>query len=392
MSLRKLSVMTSFFMSGVDTEDLKDRLRICIFPLDNWYFDDSLCQRTLKEHFHVNTLEGLGLQDYDSGVIAAGALFQYLNETQKTALSHMATIHPYTADKFMLIDSSSRRNLELVETLREKQKRGSLLWVLDKTKTAMGARTLRGYVEQPLIDAEEINLRLGAVEELTQKPMLRDEIREYLNPIYDLERLMTRVIYQKATPRDLKSLSMTAQQLPELKAQLRQLAGDSRLLATLEQQISPLERVCTLVENAIVDDPPITLKDGGVIRDGFHEELDRQRHIMNGGTQIIDEILQREKERTGIKGLKIGYNRVFGYYLEVTRSYYDLIPSDYIRKQTLANSERFITEELKNVENEILGAKDRVLRLEEGIFSEVRDCLAAMLKKSSGNSSGSCTS
>ena len=197
----------AFFMSGVDTEDLKERLRICIFPLDNWYFDDSLCQRTLKEHFHVNTLEGLGVQDYDSGVIAAGALFQYLNETQKTALSHMATIHPYTADKFMLIDSSTRRNLELVETLREKQKRGSLLWVLDKTKTAMGARTLRGYVEQPLIDAQEINRRLAAVEELTQKPMLREEIREYLNPIYDLERLVSRISYQSANPRDMVSFA-----------------------------------------------------------------------------------------------------------------------------------------------------------------------------------------
>ena len=185
----------AFFMSGIDIDDLKERLRICIFPLDNWYFDDTLCKRTLKEHFHVNTLEGLGIQDYDSGVIAAGALFQYLTETQKTALSHMATIRPYTAEKFMLIDSSSRRNLELVETLREKQKRGSLLWVLDKTRTAMGARTLRSYVEQPLIDAEEINGRLGAVEELTQKPMLRDEIREYLNPVYDLERLISRISY-----------------------------------------------------------------------------------------------------------------------------------------------------------------------------------------------------
>ena len=190
---------------------------------------------------------------------------------------------------------------------------------------------------------------------------------------------MTRVMYQKATPRDLKALSMTAQQLPALKQELQKLA-DSRLLRSLEQQISPLERVSTLVENAIVDEPPLTLKDGGVIKDGFQEELDRQRRIMNGGAQIIEEIVQRERDRTGIKGLKIGYNRVFGYYIEVTRSYFDLVPADYIRKQTLANSERYITEELKKVENEILGAKDRVLRLEEGIFNEVRDCIGAMLK------------
>ena len=281
----------------------------------------------------------------------------------------------------MGLDLNARRNLELTETIRNKERKGSLLWLLDDARTAMGKRLLKTWLEQPLVQPVKIMARLDAVDAFVKKSLVLMEVRDLLNNVYDLERLMTRVIYQKATPRDLKSLSMTAQQLPELKAQLRQLAGDSRLLATLEQQISPLERVCTLVENAIVDDPPITLKDGGVIRDGFHEELDRQRHIMNGGTQIIDEILQREKERTGIKGLKIGYNRVFGYYLEVTRSYYDLIPSDYIRKQTLANSERFITEELKNVENEILGAKDRVLRLEEGIFSEVRDCLAAMLKK-----------
>lgn len=250
----------AFFMSGVDTEDLKDRLRICIFPLDNWYFDDSLCQRTLKEHFHVNTLEGLGLQDYDSGVIAAGALFQYLNETQKTALSHMATIHPYTADKFMLIDSSSRRNLELVETLREKQKRGSLLWVLDKTKTAMGARTLRGYVEQPLIDAEEINLRLGAVEELTQKPMLRDEIREYLNPIYDLERLISRISYQSANPRDMVAFASSLEMIPYIRQILQEF--EAPILKQIFEDMDPLEDVTDLIKRAITDEPPLAQKDG----------------------------------------------------------------------------------------------------------------------------------
>ena len=365
----------AFLMSGVDIEDLRNRLHITVYSLDPHYFDEDLCRKCLQKHFHVSSLIGLGLEEFANGLIAAGGLMQYLYDTQKTSLAHFTHIDPYLTNKYMLLDSSTRRNLELTETLREKQKKGSLLWVLDKTKTAMGARTLRSYVEQPLIDAEEIEKRLGALEELNEKPMERDEIREYLNPIYDLERLMTRVIYQKATPRDLKSLSMTAQQLPELKAQLRQLAGDSRLLATLEQQISPLERVCTLVENAIVDDPPITLKDGGVIRDGFHEELDRQRHIMNGGTQIIDEILQREKERTGIKGLKIGYNRVFGYYLEVTNSFKDLVPDYYTRKQTLANAERYIIPELKELEDTILGAEDKLYALEYQLYSEVRDTI-----------------
>ena len=235
----------AFFMSGIDTEDLKDRLHICIFPLDNWYFDDSLCKRTLREHFHVNTMEGLGIQDYDSGVIAAGALFQYLNETQKTALSHMASIRPYSADKFMLIDSSSRRNLELVETLREKQKRGSLLWVLDKTKTAMGARTLRVYVEQNLIDASEIRARLEAVEELTQRPMLRDEIREYLNPIYDLERLISRISYQSANPRDMVAFASSLAMIPYIRQVLQEF--EAPVLKKIYDDLYSLEYVSYVI-------------------------------------------------------------------------------------------------------------------------------------------------
>ena len=295
----------SFFMSGVDTDDLKERLGICIFSLDAWYFDDDTCRKELREHFHVTNLEGLGISDYDSGIIAAGALFLYLKETQKTALSQMTTIRPYTAERYMLIDSSSRRNLELVETLREKQKRGSLLWVLDKTKTAMGARTLRSFVEQPLIDAEEINRRLEALEELNEKPMLRDEIREYLNPVYDLERLAQ--------------------------------------------------------------------KDGGIIREGFNEDVDKFRSARTDGKKWLTELETKERERTGIKSLKIKYNRVFGYALEVTNTFKELVPENYIRKQTLANAERYITEELKNLENMILGAEDKLYALEYELFSNVRD-------------------
>ena len=343
----------AFFMSGVDTEDLKERLRICIFPLDNWYFDDSLCQRTLKEHFHVNTLEGLGVQDYDSGVIAAGALFQYLNETQKTALSHMATIHPYTADKFMLIDSSTRRNLELVETLREKQKRGSLLWVLDKTKTAMGARTLRGYVEQPLIDAQEINRRLAAVEELTQKPMLREEIREYLNPIYDLERLVSRISYQSANPRDMVSFASSLEMLPFIRQILKDF--EAPVLKQIYEDMDPLEDVTDLIKRAIVEDPPLAQKDGGIIREGFNADVDKYRRSRTDGKKWLAELEAREKERTGIKNLKIKYNRVFGYSLEVTNSFKDQVPDNYVRTQTLANAARYIKQELKDLEDLILG-------------------------------------
>ena len=361
----------AFFMSGIDTEDLKDRLHICIFPLDNWYFDDSLCKRTLREHFHVNTMEGLGIQDYDSGVIAAGALFQYLNETQKTALSHMASIRPYSADKFMLIDSSSRRNLELVETLREKQKRGSLLWVLDKTKTAMGARTLRGYVEQPLIDASEIRARLEAVEELTQRPMLRDEIREYLNPIYDLERLISRISYQSANPRDMVAFASSLAMIPYIRQVLQEF--EAPVLKKIYEDMDSLEDVTDLIKRAIVDEPPLAQKDGGIIREGYHADVDKYRRSRTDGKKWLAELEAREKERTGIKTLKIKYSRVFGYALEVTNSFKDQVPDNYVRKQTLTNAERYITQELKELEDLILGAEDRLYALEYELFADVRD-------------------
>ena len=365
----------AFFMSGVDTDDLKNRLGICVFPLDAWYFDDGLCKRTLMEHFHVNALEGLGIQDYDSGVIASGALFLYLQETQKSALSHMAGIRPYAAEKYMLIDSSSRRNLELVETLREKNKRGSLLWVLDKTKTAMGARTLRSYVEQPLIDAEEINERLEALEELNQSPMLRDEIREYLNPIYDLERLISRISYQSANPRDLIAFSSSLEMLPYI----RQIIKDfkSPLLTKICEDMDPLEDIAELIRSAIVEEPPLAQKDGGIIREGYNSDVDKFRRSRTGGKKWLTELEAREKERTGIKNLKIKYNRVFGYSLEVTNSFKNLVPENYIRKQTLTNAERYITQELKDLEDLILGAEDKLYALEYELFCEVRDKVGA---------------
>ena len=362
-------------MSGIDLEELRHRLNLTLSPLDAWYFDDSLCKRTLKEHFHVNTLEGLGIQDYDIGVIASGALFLYLQETQKSALSHMAGIRPYAAEKYMLIDSSSRRNLELVETLREKNKRGSLLWVLDKTKTAMGARTLRSYVEQPLIDAQKINRRLEALEELNKSPMLRDEIREYLNPIYDLERLISRISYQSANPRDLIAFASSLEMLPHI----RQILKDFKtpLLTELYEDMDPLEDIASLIKSAIVDEPPLAQKDGGIIREGYHEDVDKFRRSRTDGKKWLTELEVREKERTGIKSLKIKYNRVFGYSLEVTNSFKELVPENYIRKQTLTNAERYITQELKDLEDLILGAEDKLYALEYELFCEVRDKVGA---------------
>ena len=369
----------AFFMSGVDADDLKERLGICIFPLDAWYFDDSFCQRTLKEHFHVNSLEGLGLQDYDSGVIAAGALFAYLQETQKTALSHMATIRPYAAEKYMLIDSSSRRNLELVETLREKNKRGSLLWVLDKAKAAMGARTLRAYVEQPLIDAEEISRRLEALEELNKSPMLRDEIREYLNPIYDLERLISRISYQSANPRDMVAFASSLEMLPHI----RQILKDFHcpILCQIFEDMDPLTDIADLIQRSIAEEPPMSLRDGGIIREGYNEEVDKYRRSRTDGKKWLSELEMKEKERTGIKNLKIKYNRVFGYSLEVTNSFKNLVPDNYVRKQTLANAERYITQELKDLEDLILGAEDRLYTLEYELFCDIRDQVGAQVTR-----------
>lgn len=365
----------SFLMSGVDTEDLKNRLGICVFSQEPWYFDDELCRKTLKEHFQVNSLEGLGIGEFESGVLAAGALFLYLQETQKTALSHMATIRPYSAEKYMLIDSSSRRNLELVETLREKQKRGSLLWVLDKTKTAMGARTLRSYVEQPLIDQEEIENRLSAIEELNEHPMLRDEIREYLQPIYDLERLISRISYKSANPRDMIAFASSLEMLPHIKQVLKEFS--SPVLRQLEEEMDSLLDISGLIKQAIVDDPPLAQKDGGIIREGYHEDVDKFRRSRTDGKKWLSELEARERERTGIRTIKIKYNRVFGYSLEITNAFKDQVPDNYIRKQTLTNAERYITQELKELEDLILGAEDKLYALEYELFCDVRDKVGA---------------
>lgn len=363
----------SFFVSGADIDDMRNRLGICVNSLDTWYFDDEKCRITLQEHFRVGTLEGLGLKDYDSGTIAAGALFQYLRETQKNDLSHMATIHPYSAERYMLIDSSSRRNLELVETLREKQKRGSLLWVLDKTKTAMGARTLRKFVEQPLIDPTLIEQRLEAIEELNEKAMFRDEIREYLAPVYDLERIIGKISYKSANPRDLISFSSSLAMLPHIRLLLKDFT--SPLLQEIYEEMDGLEDICGMISQAIVEDPPLAMKEGGIIQEGYNEDVDTYRRSKSEGKQWLAELEEKERIRTGIKNLKIKYNRVFGYYLEVTNSFKNMVPDNYTRKQTLANAERYITPELKELEDMILGAEDKLYALEYTLFAEVRDLI-----------------
>ena len=365
----------SLYVSGIDLEDLKERLGITIYPLDSWYFDDNSCEKVLKEHFKVASLEALGIGDYNSGAIGAGALLQYLYDTQKNSLSHLTGITGYTTGKYMLLDSSSRRDLELCETLREKQKRGSLLWVLDKTKTAMGARTLRSYIEQPLIDKEEIVKRLEAVAELKDNAITREELREYLAPVYDLERLISRITYQSANPRDLIAFKTSLKMLPHIKCILGDLT--SPLLMQLHDELDSLEELCELIEVAIEEEPPLAMKEGGIIKAGYHEDVDKLRNAKTEGKTWLAEVEEEEREKTGIKNLRIKYNKVFGYYLEVTNSYKDLVPDYYMRKQTLTNAERYITPRLKELEDMILGAEDKLYALEYELYCEVRERIAS---------------
>ncbi len=364
----------ALFMSGLDIDDLKNRVGIVLYSLEHWYFDDSLCENTLKEHFRVNSLEGLGLADLECGMIASGSLLKYLYETQKNSLEQISAIHPYTTGKFMVLDSSTRRNLELVETLREKAKRGSLLWVLDKTKTAMGARMLRSFVEQPLIEKEEIEGRLDAIEELMQRAIDREELREYLNPVYDLERLLTRITYQSANPRDLTAFKSSIGMIPHIRGILLEL--QSKEIQGICEDMDTLEDLYTLIDAAIEEEPPITVREGGIIKYGYHEEIDRLREAKSQGKNWLAELEAKEREKTGIKNLKIKFNKVFGYYLEVTNSFKDLVPDYYTRKQTLTNAERYITPELKEMEDMILGAEDKLVQLEYELFRELREQIA----------------
>ena len=274
----------------------------------------------------------------------------------------------------MVLDSSTRRNLELVETLREKAKRGSLLWVLDKTKTAMGARMLRSFVEQPLIEKEEIEGRLDAIEELMQRAIDREELREYLNPVYDLERLLTRITYQSANPRDLTAFKSSIGMIPHIRGILLEL--QSKEIQGICEDMDTLEDLYTLIDAAIEEEPPITVREGGIIKDGYHEEIDRLREAKSQGKNWLAELEAKEREKTGIKNLKIKFNKVFGYYLEVTNSFKDLVPDYYTRKQTLTNAERYITPELKEMEDMILGAEDKLVQLEYELFRELREQIA----------------
>ncbi|MBQ8330603.1 MAG: DNA mismatch repair protein MutS [Lachnospiraceae bacterium] len=369
----------SFMLSGLDLTDLQERLGIIINTLGAHYFDENAAEKVISEHFHVSSLIALGMDDKRAGSTAAGALLKYLYDTQKNSLSNITGINVYASGKYMLLDSSTRRNLELTETMREKKKRGSLLWVLDRTGTAMGARKLHQMIEQPLVDREMIEKRLDAVDMLCQNTVDRDEIREYLQPVYDLERLMTRVSYSTANPRDLIALRGSLSMLAPIRQVLEDFEGG--LLKELRDDMDDFRDLVDLLNRSIEDEPPLQVKEGGIIRRGFDADIDMLREAKTQGRQWLMNLEAEDQQRTGIKNLRIKYNKVFGYYFEVTNSFKNMVPSDYMRKQTLVGSERYTSEKLKSLEDTILNAEDKLNTLEYDKFCEVRDTVGGQISR-----------
>lgn len=354
-----------------------ERLQVSHTEAPDYYFNLETDEETLKRQFHINSIEGLGLKDSPACVASCGALMQYLHETQMSSLSHINHIETYSVDSFMILDSATRRNLELTETLRDKQKRGSLLWVLDKTKTAMGARKLREFVEQPLLYKDAIEKRLDAIEAINKELIVREELREYLNTIYDLERLLTRIALKTANPRDLLAFKTSIQYLPDIYNLLRKLPCER--INEIYEDYDSLEDLYDLLEQAIVEEPPVSIKEGGIFKQGYRDEIDELRLAKTECKTWLADLESKEREKTGIKGLKIKYNKVFDYYFEVTNSFKSLVPDYFIRKQTLVNAERFTTDELNTLSGKILGAEDKLYALEYDCYVELREKLATAL-------------
>ena len=358
---------------------IRERLSAGLELLPEEEFDLAEASQAVTEQFSGRSLEKLGIADKPLITAALGALLGYLRRTQRTGLERMTQLNLFSETQYMHLDLNARRNLELTETMRSKEKRGSLLWVLDKTRTAMGKRLIRGWIEKPLISPAQILRRQSAVEELVGSAILRDEIADGLSGIHDLERLMSRIVYGASNARELRSLAAALARLPVLQQALA--PAQSSLLAALRGEIDPLEDVRGLIDSAIADDPPFSVREGGLIRPGYSEELDLLKGDMTSGRGIVAQIEARERERTGIPKLKVGYNRVFGYYIEISNSYKSQAPADYIRKQTLANCERYITPELKELEGRILGAQERSVQLEYALFDAVRKKTAGELAR-----------
>ncbi len=342
-------------------------------------FDTKYTEPIYSGNFGVSELEGLGIERGGAKASAFGAVIEYLYETGKSTDISVNKIDVYSDKQFMRLDMTAIRNLEITETMRSKSKKGSLLWVLDKTRTAMGKRLMRSWMEKPLLNITQINLRQNAVEELCGDTVLRGELSEGLSGVRDVERIITKTVYGTASPKDLLAISATAHRFPIIKGLLA--SANCKLLKEIYNDIDTLEDISALIDSAISENAPLTVRDGNIIKDGYNEEVDRLRNDMKHGTGFIDEIEARERERTGIKNLRVRYNKVFGYYIEVTNSFLDKVPEDYIRKQTLTNCERFITEELKGIEKRVLTAKDRIVQIEYELFDGVRKRAAAELKR-----------
>lgn len=369
----------SFAISGIDIQAVASKNSISLKVLNDEYYDQTELNSKLLEHFKADDFEQLGLASYDSGITAAGSLLKYLFETQKNSLDHLIHITPYVKGKYMILDNATRRNLELTETMREKNKRGSLLWVLDKAKTAMGARLLRSFIEQPLLREEDIIARLDAVAELREQYISREEIREYLNTVYDLERLSGRISYRNANPRDLTAFASSLAMLPAV----RMLADEfsSELLKKAAESLDTLQDLYQLISESITEEPPINIKEGGIFKPGFNAEIDRLRGAKTEGKTWLTKLEEEERSKTGIKTLRIKYSRVFGYCLEVSNSYKELVPDNWTRKQTLTGGERYTTPELKELEDTILNAEDRLFSLEYDLFCEIREHIASNIER-----------
>lgn len=365
-------------ISGIDTEMLKNTYHLMLTPLERHYYDEENDRRILKEHFHAD-IAGLGLADWFAGIEAAGAALQYAYDTQFNTVSNITSIKPYTTGQYMIIDSAANRNLELLETMREKQKKGTLLWVLDKTKTAMGARLLRSMIEQPLLSKERIEERLDAIEELNERFIDREEIIEYLRPVYDLERLLARITSQTANPRDLLAFKTSIGMVPHIKSVLKTFS--KKELKDIFDELDELKEIYELIDRAIVEEPPVSIRDGGIIKDGYNEAADNYRKAKTDGKNWLYELEASEREKTGIRTLKVKFNKVFGYCIEVSNSFKDQVPDYYVRKQTLTTGERYTTEKLDELADIILGAEDKLNALEYELFCEVRDRIGAEVKR-----------
>ena len=346
---------------------------------EGWMFDYTNARDALCRHFKVHNLHCFDIEKDTPAICAAGALMQYLSSTQKNGLAHIAAIKPYVGEQFMIIDASSRRNLELTETMRERNKKGSLLWVLDQTRTSMGARLLRKWIERPLVDTAEIRARLDAVEEYKDSPLLRAELRVVLRQIADMERLSGKLVYGTANAQDLNKLKASFKHLPTVRNALK--TCQTQANADLCVQMDTLEDLYTLIDNTIAEEPPVTVREGGMIRDGVSDALDSYREARDKGGEWLLALEEREREATGIKNLRVKYNKLFGHCFEVTNSYKNLVPAHYIRRQTLSNMERYTTEELKEIETAILSAEDNITAIEYDLFTELRDVLAAQIAR-----------